>query len=78
MLADIIATIGVDLGKNTFHICAMNDRGTIVLRENRSATMAFFEDFEEVMPGGGIKRFQTPLSALVASPMQVARPILAC
>ena len=30
---DIIATIGVDLGKNTFHICAMNDKGTILLRE---------------------------------------------
>ena len=30
---DIITTIGVDLGKNTFHICAMNDKGTIVLRE---------------------------------------------
>jgi hypothetical protein len=30
---DTIANIGVDLGKNTFHICAMNDKGTIVLRE---------------------------------------------
>ena len=30
---DIITTIGVDLGKNNFHICAMNDKGTIVLRE---------------------------------------------
>jgi transposase len=30
---DIIANIGIDLGKNTFHICAMNDKGTIVMRE---------------------------------------------
>lgn len=30
---NIIATIGVDLGKNAFHICAMDAKGTIVLRE---------------------------------------------
>ena len=30
---DIIANIGIDLGKNTFHICAMNDKGAIVMRE---------------------------------------------
>jgi transposase len=30
---DISANIGIDLGKNTFHICAMNDKGTIVMRE---------------------------------------------
>jgi transposase len=29
----IIANIGVDIGKNAFHICAMNAKGTIVLRE---------------------------------------------
>jgi hypothetical protein len=26
----IIANIGVDIGKNAFHICAMNAKGTIV------------------------------------------------
>ena len=30
---DTIANIGIDLGKNTFHICAMNDKGTIVMHE---------------------------------------------
>ena len=30
---DIIATIGIDIGKNTFHICAMDAKGTIILRE---------------------------------------------
>src|SRR4029077_11171251 len=30
---DIIANIGIDLGKNNFHICAMNDKGMIVMRE---------------------------------------------
>src|SRR5260221_4515772 len=29
----IIANIGVDIGKNAFHICAMNAKGTIVRRE---------------------------------------------
>jgi transposase len=29
----IIANVGVDIGKNVFHICAMNAKGTIVLRE---------------------------------------------
>jgi hypothetical protein len=30
---DIVTTIGVDLGKNVFHIVGMNARGAIVLRE---------------------------------------------
>jgi transposase len=30
---NIIANIGVDLGKNIFHICAMDAKGTIALRE---------------------------------------------
>jgi hypothetical protein len=30
---DIIATIGIDIGKNTFHICAMDAKGTIILRQ---------------------------------------------
>ena len=30
---NIIVNIGIDIGKNTFHLCAMNARGRIVLRE---------------------------------------------
>jgi hypothetical protein len=39
----IIANIGVDIGKNAFHICAMNAKGTIVLRERltRAALQIF-------------------------------------
>ncbi|MFC1456219.1 hypothetical protein ACETIH_05685 [Microvirga arabica] len=29
--AETIATIGIDLGKNTFHLIGMDARGTIVL-----------------------------------------------
>jgi hypothetical protein len=28
-----IATLGVDIGKNTFHLIGLDDRGAIVLRE---------------------------------------------
>jgi transposase len=34
----IIANVGVDIGKNAFHICAMNAKGTIVLRERLTRT----------------------------------------
>ena len=33
---DIVTTIGVDLGKNVFHIVGMNARGAVVLRERLS------------------------------------------
>ena len=33
---DIVTTIGVDLGKNVFHIVGMNARGAIVLKERLS------------------------------------------
>jgi transposase len=32
-MKDNIATIGVDLGKNSFHLCAMNVKGEVVARE---------------------------------------------
>ena len=31
-----IVTIGIDLGKNTFHIIGFNAGGTIVLRQKKS------------------------------------------
>ena len=33
---DIVTTIGIDLGKNVFHIVGMNARGAIVLKERLS------------------------------------------
>ena len=33
---DIVTTIGIDLGKNIFHIVGMNARGAIVLKERLS------------------------------------------
>ena len=31
-----IATIGIDLGKNSFHVIGFDRRGTVVLRQKRS------------------------------------------
>ena len=31
-----IATIGIDIGKNTFHLIGLDGRGTIVLRQKLS------------------------------------------
>jgi transposase len=33
-----IVTIGIDLGKNTFHVVGLDARGAIVMREKRSRT----------------------------------------
>jgi transposase len=33
---DVVTTIGIDLGKNIFHIVGMNARGAIVMRERLS------------------------------------------
>ena len=33
---EIVATIGIDLGKNTFQICGMNACGVVVLRQKFS------------------------------------------
>jgi transposase len=32
-----IAVIGIDIGKNSFHVVGLDDRGAIVLRQNRSS-----------------------------------------
>jgi transposase len=32
-----IATIGIDIGKNTFHLVGLDERGAIVLRMRRDA-----------------------------------------
>jgi hypothetical protein len=33
-----VTTLGIDLGKNVFHVIGMNARGTIVLRERSEAS----------------------------------------
>ena len=33
---DIVTTIGVDLGKNIFHLIGMNPRGAVIFRERLS------------------------------------------
>jgi transposase len=35
-IAGIIATIGIDIGKNTFHLGCLDERGVIVLRQKVS------------------------------------------
>ena len=33
---DTVAILGIDIGKNTFHLVGLNKRGAIVLRQNLS------------------------------------------
>jgi transposase len=35
-LSDAVAVIGIDIGKNSFHVVGLNDRGAIVLRQKWS------------------------------------------
>ena len=35
-LCSEVAVIGIDIGKNSFHIVALDDRGAIVLRQKWS------------------------------------------
>ena len=37
---DIVTTIGLDPGKNVFHIVGMNGRGAVVLRERLQSALA--------------------------------------
>jgi transposase len=36
ILSDAVAVIGIDIGKNSFHVVGLNDRGAIVLRQKWS------------------------------------------
>ena len=29
---NVVATIGIDIGKNTFHVIGLDDKGAIILR----------------------------------------------
>jgi hypothetical protein len=51
---------GVGVGRIANQLVPFID-GDLAGDDSRSPTMAFFEDFEEVMTGGGIERFQTPV-----------------
>ncbi len=35
-LSSVVAVIGIDIGKNSFHVVGLNDRGAIVLRQKWS------------------------------------------
>jgi len=35
-LNSVIAVIGIDIGKNSFHVVGLNERGAIVLRQKWS------------------------------------------
>jgi len=37
---DTVAILGIDIGKNTFHLVGLNKRGAIVLRQKLSRPMA--------------------------------------
>ena len=34
--AATVATMGIDIGKNSFHVIGLDERGAIVLRQKRS------------------------------------------
>ena len=34
--ANVIATIGIDIGKNTFHVIGLDNKGAIILRQKLS------------------------------------------
>jgi transposase len=33
---NVVATIGIDIGKNTFHVIGLDDKGAIILRHKLS------------------------------------------
>jgi len=37
-LNSAVAVIGIDIGKNSFHVVGLDNRGAIVLRQNRLAS----------------------------------------
>jgi len=45
-----IASIGMDLGKNTFHLVALGERNKVLLRKkfSRSETIIFIRGLEDV------------------------------
>ena len=56
---DAIAVVGVDIGKNSFHVVGLDDRGAIVLRQkwSRSQVEARFAEYAAVPDrDGGLRR----------------------
>src|SRR5437764_13510254 len=51
---------GVSVGAIADQLVAFVDRD-LAGDDRRSPTVAFFEDFEEVVAGGGIERLKTPI-----------------
>jgi transposase len=50
-----VATIGIDIGKNTFHVVGFNSRGKIVLRQkmSRAQVEVRFANLPRSVPGSG-------------------------
>jgi transposase len=59
-----IAVVGIDIGKNSFHIIPLNDRGAIVLRQkwSRSQIETRFANMPRCLIGMG------PMSERIISP----------
>ena len=78
-----IATLGIDIGKNTFHLIGLDKRGAIVLRERLSRAQAQVRLANLTRGPGGLRRRPSPgSSAAVSWPRcaadggQVRAPIL--
>jgi hypothetical protein len=41
---NVIATIGIDIGKNTFHVIGLDDKGAIILRHKLSRGQVYALD----------------------------------
>jgi transposase len=52
-LNNAVAVIGIDIGKNSFHVVGLDDRGAIVLRQkwSRSQVEARFADMPPCLIG---------------------------
>jgi hypothetical protein len=52
---NVIATIGIDIGKNTFHVIALDDKGAIILRHKLETSA------REISGAAATKRYWAPV-----------------
>ena len=64
-LSNTITVVGIDIGKNTFHVVGQDDRGAIVLRQkwSRGQVEARFANMPSCLIGmGGLRWGSSPQS----------------
>jgi hypothetical protein len=60
--ANVIATIGIDIAKNTFHVIGLEDKGAIILRHklSRGQVYARLANIPLLDRHGGVRRGASP------------------